>query len=334
MNKHSLEDVIRQNVYFPSNPNPKGWYPCVHPVCDHGRKGPRAAFKFSDDTVAFHCFNCSTTIVYDPSSGGSIPKKMKQILADFNIPEEEWQQVELNNLGNKKSTTRHSDFVNINPKILEKPKEFYYLADADEDDKWAQVAKLYLEHERGIDPDSYPFMLSIKSKNIRYKKWHKRLIIPIYKDNNLIYWQGRALSSQTKKYESPPYPKDCVLFGFDQLFENPEKPLYVVEGWFDAFPINGVALLGNELSEAQIKWLNKSRRQKVYIPDRFGDGIKNAHRALKQGWSISAPMDLRQCKDVNEAVVRYGKQFVLAAIKEYTSTSTMDGKIKLSQYCK
>jgi hypothetical protein len=94
--------------------------------------------------------------------------------------------------------------------------------------------------------------------------------------------------------------------------------LYIVEGIFDAMSIDGVAIIGNEITDAQIEWLNRSRRKKVYIPDRFGDGRRVALDCLEHGWSISTP-DIGSCKDMNEAVKKYGKMYVMKSIAENTA---------------
>ena len=69
------------------------------------------------------------------------------------------------------------------------------------------------------------------------RKWLKRIIIPMYKNSNLIFYQGRDLSGTAqKKYQSPSTDAAKVLYGFDNLHNyKVNEPLYVVEGWFDAF---------------------------------------------------------------------------------------------------
>lgn len=335
-NDITLEQIIRQNIYLPPVPNTKGWYPCVHiGGCDRGHKGPRAAFNFFNNSgVAFHCFNCSLSTVYDPEIHKTIPKKMKQILSDFGISEQEWEQIEFNNLGKnvKKQTGNNENFKSIEPDGLNFPEPFYYLSNASEKDKWALIAKAYLQ-ERNISPNEYPFMLcSTKANDHLYKKWKGRLIIPIFKDNKLIFWQGRSLGERLKKYESPSVPKEKVIFGFDKLFNNLDKPLYVVEGWFDAYPINGVAILGNDFTPEQIKWLNKSPRKKVYIPDHERNGKQNAFRALENGWSVSLP-DIGNEKDISSSVKKYGKLYVLSEInKKIYEGST--ARMLIPMYCR
>ena len=338
MDSVSLEDIIRQYVPLPPNTNSKGWYSVLCKVCnDHGRKGPRAGFRFDNETVAYHCFNCGHATVYDPTTHGTMPKKMVEVLDGFGVPSDEWRQVLLASLAyrDKHGTSTGKEQVNfteIEPQELAVPETFYLLSDADPNDKMTIIARDYLEYDRGVDPDSYPFMLSKRSNESRLKRWNGRLIIPIYKGNKLIYWQGRALMSMPKKYLSPNVPKERIMYGFDKLFEHTDAPLYIVEGWFDAFAIDGIAILGNEISNSHVRWLNRSRRTKVYIPDRFGDGQLGAEKALELGFDISTP-DVGSCKDMSEAVKQYGKLYVMKSIVDNT-TSGFAAQTKIKVYCK
>jgi DNA primase len=157
------------------------------------------------------------------------------------------------------------------------------------------------------------------------------VIIPVFKDGKLIFYTGRDMTEKkTKKYESPSAAKNKVLFGFDKLFENTDQPLYIVEGIFDAMLIDGVAILGNEISEVQAYWLNRSPREKVYIPDRVA-GEKGALQAISYGWSVAFP-DIGQAKDIGEGVETYGKLYVLTSIVQNT-TNGLDAKLQTSLYC-
>lgn len=328
MDSTTLEQVIRTHVNL-GRKNTKGWEECLHPICDRGKKGNRAAFLFEGETTAFHCFNCGTKTVYDPLSHKGMPKVMEGILSDFGIPPEDWKRVILGSLQLKNSGAHREEIKRnekIEPKPLKVPSCFYLLDNAEEDDAWAEIARYYLTEERMIDPDSHPFMLCDQS-NPAFKKWVGRLIIPIMKDDNVVFYQGRDLSGkEIKKYESPPDPKDRVIFGFDKLYKDRDKPLYVVEGVFDAMLINGVALMGNDITPAQFEWLDRSPRQKVYIPDRYGDGQLGANKALERGWSVSIPWERSwdtSLKDITDMIAKYGKMFVMARLVEMTSTGVV-----------
>jgi DNA primase len=186
-----------------------------------------------------------------------------------------------------------------------------------------------LRDERGIDWEAYPFYISEPSN----KNWFGRLIIPFYKDNKLIFYQGRDLSGLAqRRYLSPSIDRERVLYGYENLDTNVDEPLYIVEGFFDAFLLNGIALFGNHLYDPQIKWLNQSRRQKVIIPDRYGDGDRLAKQAIELGWSVSTP-DAPGCKDVSDIVKKYGMLYTLKTIYDNTAEG-FAASTKVSMYCK
>jgi hypothetical protein len=261
---------------------------------------------------------------------------MTEILTSFNVPKDEVDKLKLEAFKPRDliiNTPTQSIIQQIEPMVVPLPSHFYPLSEASPNDVWGQIALDYLEYDRGIDPKSHPFYLAHKTGDPKLDRWFGRVIIPIYKDDNLIFYIGRDLTGKKqKKYLSPSYSKEKIIYGFHELYRETEEPLYIVEGWFDAFVINGVAILGNEISEAQTTWLNKSYRKKVYIPDRFGDGWVAAEHALKKGWSVSTP-EIGNCKDINEAVLKYGKLYVMKSIAENIAEG-FTAQARLGVYCK
>ena len=325
----SLKEVISSYVKLHA-PNNKGWHPCVHKGCDHGKKGPRAAFKFhSDDGVEFNCFNCSIHTGFSPTENNTFSNKFKKILLDFNIPEDEWKSIELKAfIKLKEAKEKEARKVkHIEPKELLLPSSFISLKDIPLKNKWAQVAYAYLE-SRKIDADAYTFFLSMKKTD----KWFKRLIIPFYKDKKLIYYTGRDLTGKArKKYENPLVERDNVIFNFDLLLDYEETPLYIVEGVIDALSIpNCIAIIGNKLTEGQIEWINRSNRQKIFIPDKV-KGLQSAYSAIDLGWSISTP-EIADCNDINDAVVEFGRLYVIKSIRDNIRDGEM-AKIAAGLYC-
>ena len=347
MDEISLEELVRTHINLPNRPSAQGWSPILCKVCnDHGRKGPRAGFKIENGIVGYHCFNCQAKSSIDPSKHRTISKNMEEILLAFGVPELDINRVRMTLLGAERGESSEPRQVsNHEPKEIPLPSHFYRLPKYP-NGVWTKVAKAYLE-ERCIDPDSYPFMLSTgeptdlnehpkevhKTLVRSAQKWPGRIITPIYKNEKLVFYVGRDMTDKKmKKYESPSTSRRNVIYGFDQLFEDTTRPLYVVEGIFDAMVVNGVAILGNELSDSHLYWLNRSNRQKVYIPDRFGDGHINAFKAIEHGWSVGFP-DIGTCKDVNAAVQKYGSLYVLASISQNTADG-FEAKARIGLYCK
>lgn len=337
MDAVSLQQVIRQYINLPNQTSGTGWYPILCKICgDSGRKGPRAGFKFDGNKTAYHCFNCGHATVFDADTNHTVPEKMVQVLNAYGVPEDQWKVVLLKTLENRDKGIRfqpgESQVTPIEPMAIPVPENFYELSEASPNDKWAEIARTYLEHDRGVLPGSHQFYLAVKTGDPKLDRWCKRIIVPIHKDNKLIFYFGRDLTGKAqKKYLSPSYSREKVIYGFDELFRQTEENLYIVEGWFDAVTIGGVALLGNEISEPQAIWLNKSYRKKVYIPDRLGDGWVAAEDALQRGWSVSTP-DIGNCKDINEAVMKYGKLYVMKSIADNIADG-FTAQTKLGIYC-
>ena len=330
-----LEDIIRQHISLPSMPNPNGWFQVVCKVCnDHGRKGERGGFKFDGNVTGYNCFNCGHHATYDSTQDEDLSKGMKKVLRGYSIPESDWGRVLYEALANRTQlgvVVKPHLTVDYEPSVIPLPKFFYQLSD-DPSDEMSTLAIQYLQ-DRNVNWKSNTFYLSKLTNHPNSQKWYGRLIIPAYKDHKLIFYQGRDMSgTRIKKYESPSTSKDCVLSNFEFLNSTSrDEPLYIQEGWFDSYHVNGVAVFGRHLTPQHVYWLNKTPRPKVIIPDKYGDGIDLARAGLQQGWSVSIP-DINDCKDIDDAVKKYGKLYVLNTLRENTC-SGFEANVKLGIYC-
>jgi hypothetical protein len=320
-----LQFIVRQYVPLPSNPSAKGWYSLKCRVCNDYKK--RGGFKFEPGAVVYNCFNCAYDAKFIPSEHNSVPDKMQVVFDAFGIPKDEFASLIFKGFV-KRTSTDKKDEEDEKPSIplkynnLTLPKFFRPLVTDGTGDVYDELACEYLLTERVIDPTSYPFMVADKAKCVRdeYAKWKGRLIIPYYRNNNLIFYQGRdILNSERERYMSPPDSRDTVLFGYDQIYSYSEKPLYIQEGFFDAHLLgDSVATFSNKMTEQQIEILNRSQRKKVVIPDRQGMGYVLAMQGLENGWSVSIPDVGESCKDINDAIKKYGRLYVLRSLVENT----------------
>lgn len=324
-----IRTIIEQHIRL-DKPNQKGWYPVLCKVCnDHGKKGKRAAFLFTDHGCAYNCFNCGHDTIYDPSTDKNPSRDLIKVFDAFNIPSSEWNKLSLDALVNKYETSDYKP-VTIEPQEISILPFFYPLTD-DKNDDWCQYSIEYLS-SRGIDWTTYPFYCVRKTNDFDNKKWYGRLIIPVYKDKTLIFYQGRDLTDMhIKKYLSATTSRDNVLYGYNQLTYS-TNPLYVTEGWFDAYLIHGVAIFGNKLTQQQIMWLNRTNRPKVVIPDRVGDGYLLAEQAIQLGWKVST-LDVNDTsKDISDSICKYGLLYTLKTIVD----NTVEGdtaKVITNVYC-
>ena len=97
----------------------------------------------------------------------------------------------------------------------------------------------------------------------------------------------------------------------------------VTEGLFDAMCIGGVGILSNQCSETQAQIIDTLAREVILVPDRDIAGQKLIDDALEYGWSVSFPEWEPDVKDVNDAVIRYGKLFTLKSIVDARETSSL-----------
>lgn len=333
---YKLPTIIRTYVNLPNRSSTKGWHPVLCKVCgDHGKKGARGGFRFDDSVTEYHCFNCGHYAKHDEETMPVFDRNMLKVFDAFVIPKVDTDQVLLNHLTSeftirKKVETEQK--LSYEPQGLILPTYFQRL-ESDSESEIAQACIEYME-SRGIDVTKTELYYSDEYEVKYSQKWFGRVIFPIYKNGKVIFYQGRDVSgTRLKKYETPSIEKENVLYGFDEIQKNmyASEPIYVTEGWFDAYKLKGVAVFGNTITEGQRYWLNQTPRQKVIIPDRMGDGMKLGKAALRNGWSVATP-DIGQCKDVDEAIDLYGMLYVLDSIRSNTA-SGYEAEIKLQLYC-
>ena len=101
----------------------------------------------------------------------------------------------------------------------------------------------------------------------------------------------------------------------------------VVEGPFDAISVDGVALLGSEVKDQQALTINALNKKVILVPDRDDNGYKLMEQAIELGWSVSMPDWDEDVKDVNDAVIKYGRMYTLHTL--VSSTEDTELKIKL-----
>jgi DNA primase len=101
----------------------------------------------------------------------------------------------------------------------------------------------------------------------------------------------------------------------------------VCEGPFDAISIDGVAILGSEISDQQKTLINQLKREVIILPDRDSAGKKLVDQAIENNWSVSFPNWDPDIKDANEALLKYGRLATLYSIIRSKETSGL--KIKL-----
>jgi DNA primase len=180
--------------------------------------------------------------------------------------------------------------------------------------------KVYVDYvkARGISTNEYPFLITPSEKG----RMANRVIIPYTYKNKIVGHTSRFLDNKIPKYLNEQQAR--YVFNIDM--QKPEWQVCIVtEGIFDALSIDGVAVMHDEISSDQALLLSTLNKQIIVVPDRDKTGLKMCDRALELGYQVSLPEWEADIKDVNDAVVRYGKLPTLLSILQ----SATNSKIKI-----
>ena len=304
---------------------PSGWISFNAPCCTDKRG--RGGIKLSDQGWSYHCFNCSRTASF--VLGRSLSFKARSLLKQLNVPEQEIDLLNLESLRhrsihgilddrqrvmNSLSSVEFEEFDDFPPgsEIItpELPKYWRYL------------------RERCV-PEDFPAMTTIRTDGIHWVREH--VTIPFTYDGRVVGWSARMLDGRAPKYISHSQPG--YVFGTDLQHVNWQYVI-VAEGIFDALSIDGLALMHNTISDSQARLIRSLGKEVIVVPDQDSAGLELVDRAVELGWSVSMPDWPADCKDINDAVVKYGRLATLLTIMQARETSRIKIEIRKKQLVK
>jgi hypothetical protein len=299
-----------------------GWY-SFNAICCHNRghkldKRGRGGIRMDGDNWSMHCFNCGFKCGF--TLGKNISKNAKQFLSWCGIDDEQIQKWSLESL-------KHKDLLSYIQVKKNKAKvkfKDHELPEGEVIDINNPLHKKYTDYltARGINPSDFPFMITPNELG----RMGNRVIIPYTYNNKIVGHTSRFLDNKIPKYINEQQPG--YVFGID--FQKPDWQVCIlVEGIFDALSLNACALTHNTISEEQATLLSSLNRRIIFVPDRDKTGLTTCDRALELGYSVSIPNWDNSIKDVNDAVVKYGKLMTLLSILESATTSKI--KIELQR---
>jgi len=298
-----------------------GWH-SFNAVCCHNRghkpdKRSRGGIRMDGDNWSMHCFNCGFKCGF--MLGKSITKNTKQLLMWSGIDEQQIQRWSLESL-------QHKDLLSyVQVKKNKKKIKFkeHTLPEGELLDVNNPLHKVYVDYvqARGINVNDYPFMITPNESG----RQGNRIIIPYTYQNKIVGHTSRFLDNKTPKYINE--QQQGYVFGID--FQKPEYEVCIlVEGIFDALSINGCALTHNTINDDQVELLSQLNRKIIFVPDRDKTGLSTCDKALELGYSVSIPNWDNDVKDVNDAVVKYGKLPTLLSILQSATTSKVKIEIQ------
>lgn len=296
-----------------------GWHSFNAICCGHLGHKPdrrmRGGIKFDGQTNwSMHCFNCGYKCNF--VLGRSISYKTKQLLLWCGIDDTQIGKWSIESLQQK-------DLLDIviqkKTKIKIKFKD-HELPEGEMLDGNNPLHKVYVDYvqSRGINHNEYPFLITPTAKG----RYANRIIIPYTYKNKIVGHTSRFLDNKIPKYINEQQPG--YVFNID--IQKPEWQVCILtEGIFDALSIDGIAIMHDDISNEQAQLIASLNKQIIVVPDRDKTGLKLCDRALELGYSVSLPNWETDIKDVNDAVVRYGK---LATLLSILQSATMS-KIKI-----
>ena len=299
--------------------SPSGWTSFNAPCCQHRGHSPdtrkRAGIRFDGNGIVYNCFNCKFTTGWQP--GSSIGEKMKTLCRWLGSSEDTIKELVFEAMrteGDEYQPVAQQTQLTFEDKPL--PEGAMPLLEWVNSKYWKDISlevELVIAYvvSRGYDPFDGNFYWSPISG------YEHRVIIPFKWEGRIVGNTARKVTSGKPKYLSDQHPH--FVFNFDQQKEN-QKYIFVCEGPFDALAVNGVALLTNEIAEQQSRIINSLGAEVIVIPDQDRAGLVLFDRAVELGWSVAMPNWDSDVKDTADAVLRYGKLFVIVdAIKTATT---------------
>lgn len=313
-------------------PAQSGWLSANAPCCVHNGESAdtrgRGGFIQNNDSISYHCFNCGFKTGFVP--GRPISYKFRKLLYWIGADENTVRQLVIEAIRlkeylevlNPTSVPSTEEITYEERKLPEEARsflaiaEFYELADQPLPKQFRETV-LYI-NDRAIDVKKYEFYWT---PQVEQKLCH-RVIVPFKWQHKIVGYTARSIVDGIKPKYFSNHPSDFVFNTDNQLPSN--RFVIVVEGPFDAMSIDGVAVLSNECSEKQADVIDNLGKEVIVVPDfdvqkksngkKVWPGGTLVDRAIEYGWDVSFPVWHEQVKDVNEAVQRYGKLFVLKTI--------------------
>jgi hypothetical protein len=331
-----ISDFIKGILPAKRKTTPTGWTSFNAPCCQHNgesadTRGRGGLTANQDGSVSYHCFNCNFKASYQP--GRHLTFKFRKLLAwlgaaDSDVKRLVIEAIRIRELVNPEEVKLESE-EKIEFKTRELPKDavsFQQLLTHHLLDDFRNVPSLlntavdYVK-ARKINTDKYDFYWTDSTEH----SLHQRIVIPMYWEGKIIGYTSRTFVDSVKpKYYSNYEPN--LVFNLNNQ-QRDSKFVIVCEGPFDAMSVDGVAVMSNECSETQAEIIESLGKEVIVVADRDKAGARLLQNAIEYGWSASFPVWQETCKDINEAVVKYGKLFVLKSIIDSKETSKL--KIEL-----
>lgn len=302
-----------------------GWLSFNCPCCvDNGEARNdtrmRGGIRHDDESISYHCFNCGFKASH--KRGRVLNKKMLLLMRNLGIAESDIKRLQLDAIRDKELADGPTLFINKTQptrvpsfpdcELPEGADSLDNILNTDAPDERVIMGAKYL-----IDRGIYDYIDAYWSPHAVFRN---RVIIPFWQGDRIVGYTGRDFTGKSEAKYMNKSPKN-FLYNVDAVKRN-KRYLIVTEGVIDAACLDGVGVMSNEASPAQIDYINQFQGEVIVSPDRDKAGERLIKQAIENGWSVSFPNWEDDIKDAADAVHKYGKL--------YTLKSIIDGRISNS----
>jgi hypothetical protein len=300
-------DTVQSYLPAKRKVTPSGWV-SFNAVCCH-HNGTSADNRqrggiMVNEGVSYHCFNCGFKASWQP--GRKVSVKLKRLMQWLGVADDTITKCSLEAMRIEEDSSYKGEqgliptFIDKALPIGTKPLTEWIKHPSDE-----LVPVLEYLASRNLYVDDYPWHWTDEDG------FSNRLIIPFYHEHRLVGYTARKITTGKPKYISEQQPG--YVFNLDrQHYER--KYVIVTEGPIDAICIDGVAVMSAEIGVSQHALISQLQREVIVVADRDDAGYRMVEQALEYGWSVAFPEWTEGVKDVNDAVIKYGKLYTLYSI--------------------
>jgi hypothetical protein len=325
-----VSDVLTTYLPAKRKTTPSGWTSFNAPCCVHNNENAdtrgRGGIIYEGDVISYHCFNCGYKASWQP--GRNLSYKFKKLLEWLNAPDNEITKLALD-------VMRENEGVEVQQHRVEMPE--FVTSQLPED---ATPLSKHMWAEAGSIPEPivrvFQYMLerNLNIEDIEYYwspklGYRDRLIIPFLYEGRIVGYTARAIGESKPKYLTDSQPG--YVFNLDE--QRPSKAFALVcEGPIDALHIEGCALTGSDISDAQALLLNKLGKDIYVVPDRDKAGSKLVEQAIDRGWGVSMPNWEDDINDIGDCVARHGRLYTLYSIVSAMETSPLKIRLRAKKW--
>jgi len=325
-----VSDVL--TVYLPAKrkTTPSGWTSFNAPCCVHNNENAdtrgRGGVIYEGDVISYHCFNCGYKASWQP--GRNLSYKFKKLLEWLNAPDADITKLALD-------VMRENEGVEVQQHRVELP-EFattqlpegaeplskHQWAEAGHlDENIVRVFQYMLERNLSIEDTEYYW-----SPKLGYRD---RIIIPFYYEGRIVGYTARTVGDNRVKYLTDSQPG--FVFNLDEQRHNKVFTI-LCEGPIAALHIDGCALTGSDINDAQALLLNRLGKDIYVVPDRDRAGAKLVEQAIDRGWHVSMPDWDIGINDIGDAVAKYGRLYTLYSIANSAESSPLKIRLRAKKW--